>query len=116
MEQFYLRKNEQLPENIPWSYFTHYWTISTIAQRISLDDIKAAAGTGIRKCNKRSDLNAIHHHFMKKFEINLTEDDITSKITFKADSFYFTKILMILLKLLKILLNVSMKMLKIRTL
>ena len=82
--------------------------------------------TGISKSNKRLDCNVIHQYFEKKLEFNLREDDITSKINFllekhifsnnsasKGDYFYFTENAHTLLKLLKILLNLLMKMLRL---
>ena len=61
-----------------------------MVQSISLDAIKTAI-TDIRKSNKRPDYNAIYQHFKKKLEINLTEDDITSKIMFLLQKYFLSK-------------------------
>ena len=81
LRQFHLPGNEHLLEEVRWSYFVHFWTLSTMVQNISLDHIKTAI-TGIRKSNKRPDCNAIHQYLKNKLEIHLTEDDIANKISF----------------------------------
>ena len=72
LRQFHLPGNEHLLEEVRWSYFVHFWTLSTMVQNISLDHIKTAI-TGIRKSNKRPDCNAIHQYLKNKLEINLSQ-------------------------------------------
>ena len=90
MQQFHLPGKEHLLEEIPYSYFLHYRTLSTMVQSISLDNIETAI-TGIRKSNKRPDCNVIHQYFKKKREIHLAENDVANKTSFLLEENILSK-------------------------
>ena len=90
LQQFHLPGKEHLLEEIPYSYFLHYRTLSTMVQSISLDNIETAI-TGIRKSNKRPDCNVIHQYFKKKREIHLAENDVANKTSFLLEENILSK-------------------------